>query len=82
MPGLALFQKSEDQPHETRLDRFLAAKGASSGRLVFALDATASRLPLWNTARELTAGMTAAGSKVPRNAPPADGRRTRPGCRR
>jgi hypothetical protein len=45
------------RPGEGRIDRFLASKGAGSGRLIFALDATASRSPTWSLARELTAGM-------------------------
>jgi hypothetical protein len=57
MSELSLFQKPKDQLRETKVDRFLASKGVGSGRLIFALDATASREPLWNTARELTAGM-------------------------
>ena len=58
MLGQSLFLKStENECRSVQVDRFLAARGASSGRLVFALDATASRLPLWSMARELTAGM-------------------------
>jgi hypothetical protein len=58
MSGQSLFLKSnENEGRSAQVDRFLAARGAGSGRLVFALDATASRLPLWGVARELTAGM-------------------------
>ena len=58
MLGQSLFLKStENECRSVQVDRFLAARGASSGRLVFALDATASRLPLWSMARELTANM-------------------------
>ena len=58
MPGQSLFLKStENEGRSGQVDRFLAARGASSGRLVFALDATASRLPLWSMARELTTNM-------------------------
>jgi hypothetical protein len=57
MSGLALFKKSEDQQTATSVDRFLAAKGAGSGRLIFALDATASRAPTWEMARNLTSSM-------------------------
>ena len=58
MPGQSLFLKSaENTDRSVQVDRFLAARGAGSGRLLFALDATASRLPLWSMARELTAGM-------------------------
>ena len=58
MLGQSLFLKStENEGRSGQVDRFLAARGASSGRLVFALDATASRLPLWSMARELTTNM-------------------------
>jgi hypothetical protein len=58
MSGQSLFLKrTENEGRSAQVDRFLAARGAGSGRLVFALDATASRLPLWGMARELTAGM-------------------------
>ena len=58
MSGQSLFLKStENEGRSAQVDRFLAARGAGSGRLGFALDATASRLPLWGMARELTAGM-------------------------
>ena len=50
-------KSTENEGRSAQVDRFLAARGAGSGRLVFALDATASRLPLWGMARELTAGM-------------------------
>jgi hypothetical protein len=57
----SIFLKPDKKPlsETSRVDRFLAAKGASleSGRLIFALDATASREPTWGMARDLTAGM-------------------------
>ena len=58
MPGQSLFLRSaENTDRSLQVDRFLAARGVGSGRLVFALDATASRLPLWSVACELTANM-------------------------
>jgi hypothetical protein len=41
----------------TKVDAFLASKGIGSGRLVFALDATASREPTWDLAASLQAEM-------------------------
>jgi hypothetical protein len=55
MTGLSLFKKPETQA--ISVAQFLASRGAGSGRLVFALDATASRSPLWSQARALTAEM-------------------------
>jgi hypothetical protein len=44
--------------HSTRVSEFLAKHQASPrGRLIFALDATASRQPAWDTATELQAQM-------------------------
>jgi hypothetical protein len=42
----------------------LAARGAGSGRLIFALDATASRKPTWDTARVLTGDMIREAASV------------------
>jgi hypothetical protein len=49
--------KSKDPSGESTVDRFLASKGIGSGRLIFALDATASRGPTWDMARKLTGDM-------------------------
>jgi hypothetical protein len=51
----------------TKIDLFLdklAAKNASSGRLIFGLDATASREEMWSRAIELQSGMFDAVSQV------------------
>jgi hypothetical protein len=56
----SLFVKSEKSPlSTTRVDKFLSGKGAlfGRGRLVFALDATASRQPTWDLASKLQAEM-------------------------
>jgi hypothetical protein len=55
----SLFLKPKDQPGEDRsqVDKFLASQGVASGRLIFALDATASRGPTWELACGLTGGM-------------------------
>jgi hypothetical protein len=63
MSGLSLF-KDPEAPSSGAVDRFLAARGAGSGRLIFALDATASRLPMWSLARELTAGMIHEAARI------------------
>jgi hypothetical protein len=53
-----LFLKSaENEAQNAQVDRFLFSRGVGSGRLIFALDATASREPTWGLARELTTGM-------------------------
>jgi hypothetical protein len=57
MPGQSLFLKPKDRPGESAADRFLASQGVASGRLIFALDATASREPTWDMARGLTGDM-------------------------
>src|SRR5262245_30661075 len=56
--------RNESVPVNSQLDAFLAeikqrspAKTATHGRLVFALDATASRQPTWDTACTLQADM-------------------------
>jgi hypothetical protein len=64
-----LLKVDEKQEGASRVEQFLARKGfglANSGRLIFALDATASRQATWNAARELTAGMIAEASSVGR----------------
>jgi hypothetical protein len=60
--GTSIFLKNNDKSSsDDRVSKFLEVKGviAGSGRLIFALDATASRAPTWDLARELTAGMIA-----------------------
>jgi hypothetical protein len=58
MSGHSLFLKStEYEGRSVQVDRFLAARAAGSGRLIFALDATASRKPTWDMARGLTGDM-------------------------
>ena len=47
------------QPHRTRLEEFFESVDPSRGRLIFALDATASRQPTWDAAAELTGQMFA-----------------------
>jgi hypothetical protein len=60
-----LFLKStEAESQSGQIDRFLAARGAGAGRLIFALDATASRSPTWSLARDLTAGMIREAASV------------------
>jgi hypothetical protein len=55
--------RSDSAPALSEVDAFLAEIGqtaspsSSRGRLIFALDATASRQPTWDTAATLTAGM-------------------------
>src|SRR6516165_5728423 len=46
-------------PTRTHLDRFLERIDPARGRLIFALDATASRQPTWDTAAQLTTQMFA-----------------------
>jgi hypothetical protein len=65
MSGRSLFLKStENEGRSVQVDRFLAARGAGSGRLIFALDATASRSPTWSLARDLTASMIREAASV------------------
>jgi hypothetical protein len=65
MSRQSLFLKStEDEGRSVQVDRFLAARGAGSGRLIFALDATASRSPTWSLARDLTASMIREAASV------------------
>jgi hypothetical protein len=56
--NLAFFQKSDAKVRED-VDRFLKdlKKGSASGRLIFALDATASRKSTWDLASNLQAQM-------------------------
>jgi hypothetical protein len=56
--NLALFQKNDPKVSE-EVDKFLkdVKKRCASGRLVFALDATASRKPTWDLASGLQAQM-------------------------
>jgi hypothetical protein len=56
--NLALFQKNNAKIAE-EVDKFLKdmKKGSASGRLIFALDATASRKPTWDLASNLQAQM-------------------------
>jgi hypothetical protein len=60
----SIINRSESAPARTELDTFLAeikqrASGSQGtrGRLIFALDATASRQPTWDTACQLQAEM-------------------------
>jgi hypothetical protein len=64
MPGQSLFPKPKDPQGESAVDRFLASQGVGSGRLIFALDATASRGPTWDLARRLTGDMIREASGV------------------
>ena len=58
MSGQSLFLEStENDGRSAQVDRFLAARGAGSGRLIFALDATASRKLTWDIAGRLTGDM-------------------------
>jgi hypothetical protein len=60
MAGKSVFVQEEAKQEKTqleRVDRFLATQGAASGRMIFTLDATASRQPTWGLARELTSSM-------------------------
>ena len=42
----------------------MAARGVGNGRLIFALDATASRKPTWDIARDLTGDMIREAASV------------------
>jgi hypothetical protein len=65
MSGQSLFLKStESEGRSVQVDRFLAARGAGDGRLIFALDATASRAPTWELARGLTGDMIREAASV------------------
>jgi hypothetical protein len=61
MTGSSIFLKHQDKsPSKPRsIDQFLQSVGVKtgSGRLIFALDATASRGPTWDMARGLTGDM-------------------------
>jgi hypothetical protein len=61
MAGTSIFQENNDKSSSNdRVSKFLEVKGvgaSGSGRLIFALDATASRGPTWDLAKDLTAGM-------------------------
>jgi hypothetical protein len=65
MSGQSLFLNStENESRSIQVDRFLAARGAGSGRLIFALDATASRKPTWDIAGRLTGDMIREAASV------------------
>jgi hypothetical protein len=65
MPGQSLFLKgAENADRSARIDRFREVRGSGSGRLVFALDATASRKPTWDMARRLTGDMIREAASV------------------
>jgi hypothetical protein len=65
MSGQSLFLKNtENEGRSAQVDRFLAARGAGSGRLIFALDATASRKPTWDIAGRLTGDMIREAASV------------------
>ena len=71
MPDIA--SRSESTPALSEVDKFLSelstaktAVPAGRGRLVFALDATASRQPTWDTACKLQAEMFQAAAAVGR----------------
>ena len=65
MSGRPLFQRSTEREDRCfQVDRFLAARGAGSGRLIFAFDATASRSPTWSLARDLSASMIREAASV------------------
>jgi len=65
MSGQSLFLKStENEGRSAQVEQFLAARGAGSGRLIFALDATASRKPTWDIARGLTGDMIREAASV------------------
>ena len=67
MPNDQVTNRGESAPVKSELDSFLeevkqlagGGSGSGRGRLIFALDATASRQPTWDTA------CTAAGRYVP-----------------
>jgi hypothetical protein len=67
MSGKSVFVKevTPESGQLTQVDRFLKAQNAGSGRLIFALDATASRHPTWQLARDLTASMIREATLVP-----------------
>jgi hypothetical protein len=62
MSGTSIFLRNKDKsPSEPNsIDKFLetaTGKASGSGRLIVALDATASRSPMWDAARGLTGDM-------------------------
>ena len=57
-------ESTENEGRSAQVDRFLAARGAGSGRLIFALDATASRKPTWDIAGRLTGDMIREAASV------------------
>jgi hypothetical protein len=72
MRGQSIFLKdhaktSVEVGREDRVSKFLAQRGAGStrgGRLIFALDATASRAPTWAMALSLTGDMIGEAARV------------------
>jgi hypothetical protein len=74
MSGQSIFLKdkaktSVEGERDDRIAKFLAEKGigpVGSGKLVFALDATASRKPTWDAARGLTGDMIREAAQVGR----------------
>jgi hypothetical protein len=68
MAETSIFLKNKDKSFsDDRVSKFLEVKGAGasgSGRLIFALDATASRGPTWDLAKDLTAGMIREAASV------------------
>jgi hypothetical protein len=68
MAGTSIFLKNNDKSSSNdRVSKFLEVKGvgaSGSGRLIFALDATASRGPTWDLAKDLTAGMIREAASV------------------
>jgi hypothetical protein len=67
MTGSSIFLKGGTPASEpSAVDKFLAAVGSSGGRLIFALDATASRSQTWDLARGLTGDMIREAAAVGR----------------
>ena len=68
MSGQSIFLKSNEKPSESNaVDRFIAEKTGrlpGSAKLIFALDATASRGPTWDMARGLTSDMIREAASV------------------
>ena len=74
MSGLSIFSKTSGKPKETeskqsKIDAFLekaTGRPQGVGRLIFVLDATASRGPIWDMTRGLTGDMIREATSVGR----------------
>jgi hypothetical protein len=59
MSGTSIFLRKDNESAKasSSVDEFLASKGVATGRIVFIIDATASRQPTWDMSQGLMGDM-------------------------